>query len=113
MSASMPVEKIMNVSDTKQQLSRVVNSVARGETRVVVEKSGLPVVAIISIEEYRRLQSNDESRSIRRQRLADAFASFSDGFNDVSDPEIDQVLAELKKEIRVEKGAERAVSGSS
>ena len=53
---TVSAETTMKLSDTKQHLSQVINQVARGERRVVVEKSGLPVAAIISVDEYRRFQ---------------------------------------------------------
>ena len=55
-SAPNRVEETMNLSDTKQQFSKVVNRVAKGEASVIVEKSGLPVAAIVSMDEYRQLR---------------------------------------------------------
>jgi prevent-host-death family protein len=51
MTQASAVETAMKLSDAKQHLSQVVNQVAGGESRVVVEKSGLPVVAIIPFED--------------------------------------------------------------
>ena len=73
-----PVETRMKLTDTKQQLSQVVNRVAQGESRVVVEKSGLAVVAIISAEEYRRflrMEAEREARFEAMGRISDAFAN--------------------------------------
>jgi len=100
----------MNLTDTKQQLSQVVNRVARGEARVVVEKSGLPVAAIISVEEYRRFKIHEQERAAARARLAETFARFSDGFNDVSDEELERELAKAQAEVRAELRAERAAA---
>jgi len=101
---AVPTETTMKLSDTKQHLSRVINEVARGETRVVVEKSGLPVAAIISIDEYRRMKSDQEAR---RKRLFETFARFSDGFKDVPDEELERELAKAQSEVRAEMRAER------
>jgi prevent-host-death family protein len=77
MVSSVPVETRMKLSETKQQLSKLVNQVAQGQTRVVVEKSGLPVAAIISTEEYERFLRAEEERARRfaaLHRLSDALA---------------------------------------
>jgi prevent-host-death family protein len=97
---SRPVEKIMNVTDTKQQFSRVINEVARGETYVTVEKSGAPVAAIISrqeLQEYQRLKEKDQEA---RDQLHEALTEFSRRFDDVSDEELEGVLAEARREYR-------------
>lgn len=110
MSQPIPVETTMKLTDTKQQLSQVVNRVARGETRVVVEKSGLPVAAIISMEEYRRFKAHEQERAANHARLFETLARFSDGFNDVSDEELERELAKAQAEVRAELRAERATT---
>lgn len=78
-----PTETVMKLTDTKQQLSQIINRVARGETRVVVEKSGLPVAVIISTDEYRQFKEREEARRVRREEIHELF----------SNPEDDVVLA--------------------
>lgn len=107
MPGSLPVETTMKLTETKQQLSQVVNRVARGEARVVVEKSGLPVAAIISMEEYRRFKNQEQEKETSRARLFETFARFSDAFKDVSDEELERELARAQAEVRAELRAER------
>ncbi len=102
-----PTETVMALTDAKQQLSRVVDRVARGETRAVVEKSGLPVVAIISVEEYRRFKHQEQEREAARAALFETFARFSDAFKDVPDEELECELAKAQAEVRAELCAER------
>lgn len=104
MTQRVPVETAMKLTDAKQQLSRVVNEVARGESWIVVEKSGLPVVAIISVDEYRRFKAREETDQARRAELFKNLARFSDAFADVSDEELDRELARVKAKIRTERG---------
>jgi prevent-host-death family protein len=106
MSRPAPIETTMKLTDTKQQLSQVVNRVARGEARVVVEKSGLPVAAIISVEEYRRFMAQE--RDAARRALHEAFCRISDAFKDVPDEELERELAKAQAEVRAELRAERA-----
>ena len=54
-----PVEETMKLSDTKQQFSKVINRVAKGEANVIVEKSGLPVAVVVSLDEYRHLHGEE------------------------------------------------------
>jgi prevent-host-death family protein len=105
MSTSPPAETTMKLTDTKQQFSQVVNRVARGEARVVVEKSGLPVAAIISAEEYRRFK--DQERRAAREALREAFTRLSEAFKDVPDDELERELAKAQAEVRAEMRAER------
>ena len=108
MSVPIPVETTMNLSETKQQLSRVVNSVARRETRLVVEKSGLPVAAIISVDDYRRFIRHEEEREALRMRMYEVLGRFSEAFEDVPDVELERELAKAQAEVRAEMRAERA-----
>jgi prevent-host-death family protein len=105
--ASNPTETVMKLTDTKQNLSQVINRVARGETRIVVEKSGLPVAAIISAEEYRRFKAQEHEKQAERARLFATFARFSDAFNGVSDEELERELARAQAEVRAEIRGER------
>jgi prevent-host-death family protein len=52
----------MNTSDARQQFASVLNRVFRRESRVLVEKSGIPVAAIVSPDDLRRLQELDKRR---------------------------------------------------
>ena len=100
-----PTETTMKLTDTKQQLSQVVNRVARGETRVVVEKSGLPVAAIISAGDYRRFKAQEQETA--RSTLIEAFSRISDAFKDVPDDDLERELARAQAEVRAELRAER------
>jgi prevent-host-death family protein len=97
---SPPTEIVMNVTDTKQQFSKVINQVARGEARVVVEKSGAPVAAIISQQELRDYERLREQEARRRDELHSSLTEFSRQFDDVTDEELERVLAEAHREYR-------------
>lgn len=99
----VPTETPMKLSDTKQQLSQVINRVARGETRIVVEKSGLAVAAIISVEEYRRFREQEA----RRAKRFEAIERISHAFDDVSDEELEHELVKARDIARTQLRAER------
>jgi hypothetical protein len=49
-----PTSQTMKISDAKNTVSRLGNAVYRKEARVVVEKSGIPVAAIIAADDLGR-----------------------------------------------------------
>ncbi|HEU0113194.1 MAG TPA: type II toxin-antitoxin system prevent-host-death family antitoxin [Thermomicrobiales bacterium] len=87
----------MKISDVKNGLSQVVNRVYRKETRVVVEKAGIPVAALVSTDDLRRLQQLDRAWDDR----TDAIARFSQAFADVpaaeAEAEVDRIIAERRQ----------------
>ncbi len=60
-----PMTQTLNITETRQQLSQLINRVFRRQTRVIVEKSGIPVAAIISAEDLERLTQLEAERAER------------------------------------------------
>src|SRR5688572_12721363 len=72
-----PMTKTMNASEARQQWSSVINSVYKGQTRVLVEKSGIPVAGIVSAADMERLKRLDEEQAAdlaALERVSQAFA---------------------------------------
>jgi prevent-host-death family protein len=72
-----PLTQTMKISDVKNTLSSLVNRVYRKETRVLVEKSGIPVAAIISADDLKRFAQLERERDERFaviDRMREAFA---------------------------------------
>jgi len=101
--AARTTTETMKFTDARQQLSRVVNRVARRETRVLLEKSGVPVAALVSPEDLQRL---NELEAERDERFA-AMRAFSRAFADVPDDELERELARARAAARAELRAER------
>ena len=106
MPVNTTITEVMKFTDARQQLSQVVNRVARKESRVLIEKSGVPVAAIVSADDLRRL---DEFEA-RRQERYDAMVEISRAFADVSDEELERELARAQQEAREALRAEKALS---
>jgi hypothetical protein len=68
----------------------------REKSRVVVEKSGIPVAAIVSIDDLNRLQQLDTERE-NRFRALDAVRP---AFKDVTPEELERELARAIEAIR-------------
>jgi prevent-host-death family protein len=92
----VPMTQTMKVSDARQNFSEVLNRVFRRETRVLVEKSGIPVAAIISAQDLERLTRLEEQRQKDFAILDEIRAAF----RDVPSDEIEREVARAIQEVR-------------
>ncbi len=108
-----PMTQTMKISDVKSKLSSLVNEVYRKETRVLVEKAGMPVAALVSAEDLGRLARLDEAGEARERRFA-VVDRMREAFKDVPPEEIERETARAIAEVRAEMAAERegAATGS-
>lgn len=104
MPAQEPITQSMKISDVKNDLSQVVNRVYRKETRVLVEKAGIPVAALVSTDDLRRLQQLDRAWDER----SDAIARFSEAFADVPTEEAESAVERIIAEHRQRRSSEAA-----
>ncbi len=95
----------LKASDVRSNWSQLLNKVFRGETEVLVEKSGIPVAAIVSAQEYQKLQQIKQRREKDLTLVNDIRASFAD-----QTPE--QITKGIKRSIE-EVRSERKSSPSS
>jgi prevent-host-death family protein len=98
-----PKTETMKISDVRSHINTLVNRVYRKETRVVVEKSGIPVAAIVSLEDLERLERLERERAARfavLDKLREAFAG-------VPVEEIEREAARAVAEARADMRAER------
>ena len=86
----------MTISDVKQTLSSLVNEVDRGKTRILVEKSGIPVAALVSVNDLARLERFDREW----EEGTKAIERFSQAFADVPTHEAEAEIARIIAEIR-------------
>src|SRR3990167_11296592 len=66
----------LKASDVRSNWSQLLNKVFRNQTRVIVEKSGIPIAAVISAEDLARFIQLEEQRKERFKildRMRDAF----------------------------------------
>jgi len=97
---TFPTTETMNVSETRKQLSEALNRVHRRETRVVVEKSGIAVGALVSMDDLARLRSIDEDRARLLESLAQTRKAFEGIPPEEIEAEIEKAIAEVKAERR-------------
>ena len=99
----------MKISDVKSRLSSLVNEVYRTKRRVLVEKAGIPVAAIVTVEDLEWLSRLDAQRD-DRWRLLDAMR---EPFRNVSPEEIEREAAKAVAEVRDEMNATRKATAKS
>ena len=88
----------IKASDVRQQWSEVLNKVFRKETQVIVEKSGIPVAAIISTEDLARLHRLEA----QRQKDFAILDEMRDAFKDVPPDELEREVANAVASVRQE-----------
>jgi prevent-host-death family protein len=91
-----PVIQTIKASEARKQWSQLINEVFRGESRIIIERSGLPVAAIISAADLDRLTQLEARRKERFKSLEDTW----EAFKDVSPEEIEREVARAIAEVR-------------
>jgi prevent-host-death family protein len=100
MTATRPPTDTMKMTDAKQQFSRVVNTVFRTRRRVLVEKGGIPVAAIVSTADLERLNQLDAEWEHGFEVLDEIGAAFEGVDPDEIERETAKALAEVRAEMR-------------
>lgn len=98
-----PDLEVMSASDVRQHFGSVVNRVARGEGRVVIEKHGSPAAGIVPIADIRRLRQMDEATAHRKRMLG----AMREPFRDVPTEDLVREAEAAVAEVRAERIAER------
>lgn len=68
----------VELSDVSTQNASLVDVIARKQTRVLVEESGRPVAALVSLEDYRQLARMDAQRADALRVVSEIQELFSD-----------------------------------
>jgi prevent-host-death family protein len=95
-----PTTQTVNASRARQEFSQLLNKVFRRETRVIVEKSGIPVAAIISAEDLEWLTRLDAERQARFKVIDELHARNRD-------QDVDEVERDVAEEIEAMRSEQR------
>jgi prevent-host-death family protein len=96
----------MKISEVKSTLSSLVNDVCRKKTRILVEKAGIPVAAIVSVDDLEwilRLEREWDERFAVIDEMREAF-------RDIPPDEIEREVAALVRQTRIEDEAARGAT---
>jgi prevent-host-death family protein len=100
-----PMTKTMKASEARQQWSAILNAVFRGESRVLVEKSGIPVAAVVSAEDLRRLTALDAQRDEDFRALDATREAFKDVPDEELAREVTRAIAATRQQRRTEQAS--------
>ena len=95
-----PMTQTMKASQVRQEWSKLLNTVFRGKTRVVVEKSGIPVAALISAGDLERLKQFEAQSAERFKVLEQIGVAFKDVPPEELEREVSNALSEVREEAR-------------
>jgi len=88
----------VTAADAPRQWRDILDRVSHSTTRVIVEEDGIPVAAVISADDLRRLTALDAERA---EALA-ALTAFGERFKDVPEDEIEREVTRAIGEVRAE-----------
>ena len=89
------------VTVARQTLPSLLNRVYRERTRILVEKSGIPVAALIPLADLERLEQFDQERAESLALLDSMRAPFRTTPADEIEREVERALAEVREELRI------------
>jgi prevent-host-death family protein len=95
-----PMTKTMKASVARQQFSQLLNDVFRKESRVLVEKSGIPVAAIISASDFTRLGRLEAERNKDFAILDELREAFKDVPAEEIEREVKRAITQVRREKR-------------
>jgi prevent-host-death family protein len=98
MASQSPTTETMKISDVKQQLNSLVNRVYRREARILVEKAGIPVAAIVSVQDLQRLEQLDRQWEENTRAMEQFSAAFADVSADEAEAEVDRNIADIRRQ---------------
>jgi len=101
-----PTTQTMKAAEVRANWSQVVDRVFRGQARVVVERSGIPVAAVVSAQDLERLNQMDAQRAARFRALD----AMRDAFADVPPEELEHEVARALSEVRQRRRAAQAAT---
>ncbi len=95
----------MSVSDARKRFAETLNRVRETDARIVVEKSGIPVAAVVPLS----VLKDAEDKELRRQEAIEALRKAQSGFADVSEEEAEREIAKALEEIKQEQRLARRI----
>ena len=101
MSERKPImTKTMKASEAREHFTQLLNRVFRGQTRILVEKSGIPVAGIVSAQDLERLTKLERERADRFRVLDEIRARNYDKGPDEVERDVEAEIAAMRQEQR-------------
>lgn len=105
-----PMTQTLNITTTRAQLTSLVKQVFLGERRIIIEKSGIPVAALISAADAERFAAYERQREEDFSELAQLQKTFDDVPAREHEREVDRAVAAARRRME---NREQAPANSS
>ena len=106
-----PMLKTISSSDLRAQIKRVLNEVGYGRVQYVVEKFGEPMAAIVSIEDFRLLQSVRQRQAT--SSLQEIIADIRARSRSLDLDELDGLIEEARAEFHAQRSSQSDVASQA
>jgi len=93
-----PVTQTIKASEARAQWGQLLNAVFRRQKRIVVEKGGIPVAALVSAEDLQRLRRWEEEQTRRFEALQRVREPFRDTPPEEIEREVRNAITALRAE---------------
>jgi hypothetical protein len=91
-------ETTMKISEVRKQLTSLVDRVSGHATRVLIEKADIPVAALVSVDDLRRLEQLDRDREAGARELERVSTAFADASPEQAEAEVVRIGAETQRQ---------------
>lgn len=98
-----PKERTVDLTAVGEPLAELVEQATEAGQRVVVERDGLPIAAIVTPLDLEWLKRHDAERAEAIAVLEEFAAAFADVDPDELQREVDKAVAEARAELRAER----------
>jgi antitoxin (DNA-binding transcriptional repressor) of toxin-antitoxin stability system len=95
-----PMTRTIKASVARQQFSQLLNEIFRQESRAVVEKSGIPVAAIIPAKDLDLLARLEQERAEQFKILNEIGEAFKDVPAEKIEREVKRAITQVRREKR-------------
>lgn len=93
-----PTTRTMNISEVNKAFSDLVNEVDHTKARILVEKSGNPLAALVSVDDLARLERFDREWEEGTKALERFSQAFADVPVEEGEAEIARIIAEIRRQ---------------
>lgn len=102
MAIRQPATQTIDAAEATQRWSHLLEEVSRRETRVIVERGGVPVAAIISTDDLERFRRYEAEREKDFAILDEIGEAFKDVPAEEIEREVAKAIAEVREEDRLQ-----------
>ncbi len=97
--------RTVKASEARQNLSGLINEVFDRKNRVIIERSGIPVAAVVSPADLAYLEKMEAEREERFRVLSEMREPFEGVPSEEIESEVERAIAEVRREKRAKASA--------